>query len=779
MRLLQVEGFKPGDPDVRFEFAHALPAWGWAIVVTSLAGLAAWSYWRIAGPTAGRTALAIVRTLTLVLIALLVAGPQLVKQPERVERDWVVVMLDRSKSLSIADVGGEGGSARITREEQLRRAITSAGPAMEKLAKERNVLWLGFDTGAYPLATGTNGLPSELPAPDGVRTSVGRSLEQAMQMVAARPVSGVILVSDGRSTDEPSRALRRRLEAEQIPVFVAPLGSASPVIDLSIARVEAPSSAFVDDVVPVNIEIAASGGEVAAARGIVELVDSATGLVLDRKRLDDAEREPGRPARLTLATRPEAPGRGTWAVRLLPDSPDLTSDNNAQALSVELVDRPIRVVYFDGYPRWEQRYLKNLLLREKSIRSSSLLLSADKQFIQEGTDPLASLPSSPGDWAGIDVVIIGDMRAELLSDEQMMQLREHVAQHGAGLLWIAGPGATPGSYRSRPLADLLPFKPDPALSGPGVAMWPVPVTPAPAPGARRLGLLNLGDRVGDAWPIELSDPMLGWTTLRWAQRIEPAQLKPTAEILAEARPNGEAAGARPLVTTMRYGAGRVVYVATDEIWRWRYGRGETLHERFYLPLLRFLARDSLSRTGKPALLTVDPERAESGQPTRILLRLLDQALVDSKATAQGISARITRVKASDSAPVSITLTRETPGSFGATFIPGEPGEYKVEIADSVLAGLGLAARIDVASSDDELRRPQADHGALASIAEATGGRELSPDRLDSAIEFLPNRQLRVLGTPEIVTLWDRLAILMAVISLLAIEWLGRKWIRLA
>lgn len=782
-RLFELDSFGPGDEGVRFEFAREFPAWAWVLAGVACAAIAGWSYWRLTGSRYSRTALAVVRTILLIAVLVLGAGPQLVRQPERLERDWVVILVDRSRSMTIADVPGPG--QRTTREAQLRGSIQAAWPVLDDLAKRRNVLWLGFDGGAYPLRSGTEG-PIDLGEPAGRRTAIGRALEQALQQVAARPVSGIVILSDGLSADQPPRTVVRRLESEQIPVFTVPLGSAEPLADLAVARAEAPSVAFVLDVVPVAIEIVSSGedkGGPLAAR--VDLVDDATGLVLDSHRLDDPNRPAGQPARLTLASKPDTAGKTTWSVRLVPDAPDLSQENNRAAVSVELVDRPIRVVYFDGYPRWEQRYVKSLLIREKSVRSAVLLVASDKQFIQEGSEPLASIPTSPGDWSPIDVVILGDVRSELFSDEQLKQLKEHVALRGAGLLWIGGPAATPGSYRGRPLADLLPFTLDPGATlgaGSGISVWSEPVNAAPTPAATRLGLLALGETVSDGWPQELSDPSMGWSILRWAQRISAANLKPAAEVLAVALPTTGPAEATPLVVTMRYGAGRVIYVATDETWRWRYGRGETLPERFWLPLLRFLARDSLARSGKPALLEVSPEKALVDQPVRVSLRLLDQSLIESRTAGAPVSASVTRERSRDGtvqAPIALKLSRDSADTFSTTFLAAEPGEYQIELTDSLLAGLGLSARVDIAAPDDELRRPQTDHAALGALADATGGRVLPPDRLGDVAGLLPNRELRILGTPEIQTLWDKTVVLVLVMLLLTVEWLGRKWLSLA
>src|SRR5690606_20500890 len=121
--------------------------------------------------------------------------------------------------------------------------------------------------------------------PSGRRTSIGAALDQGLRRAAARPLSSVIIVSDGRSVDEPTRAAIRRLRAERVPVHVVPLGSPDPVGDLAVRRAEGPGVAFVGDVAPVTVDLERLG----AAEGIggtVRMTDAATGLLLDEQRVD-------------------------------------------------------------------------------------------------------------------------------------------------------------------------------------------------------------------------------------------------------------------------------------------------------------------------------------------------------------------------------------------------------------------------------------------------------------------------------------------------------------
>lgn len=831
--LLRLDTLNFGQPGVEFGFTQTWPLWVWAAIVVG-AGLLGWlCYRRLEGPRWGRLCLGSLRTATLIVLAVLIAGPRLLKPNEIEESDWVLVLVDRSASLGVKDANPPGSQSRITRDQQLRTALRDSAPAWKQLGAERVVVWLGFDAGAYELkapADSATGMPVELADPVGRRTDLNRAIEQALKKAAARPLSGVVVLSDGRGIEEPSRALLRRLEAEKIPVFTLALGQERGLADLSLRRVEAPRAAFVNDLLPVEVELESFGGPGdSASTATVELIDKATGNVLDTQEVTfppavqaDPQAAPGaKPAdtarKVTLTTRPSSAGNAGWSVRVRPSSSgsisdDLVTENNSADLSVELIDRPLRVLYLDGYPRWEYRYLKNVLVREPSIACSVTILAPDRRYIQEGTDVLDAMPASPEEWAKFDVLVIGDVIPTVFTQDQLQQIRDRVATAGLGLVWVAGEGAVPGSWRSTPLGDLIPFASgESAGSGPfggrgaGVESWGEPVMMSPTPAADGLGVLRLAEQQGadgSWWPPRLSDPATGWAQLRWAQRIDPKLLKPTTEALAVAtpalaRPDSGPTTATPLVMSMRFGAGRVIYIATDEIWRWRYGRGEYFTERFWLQIVRLLGRESVARSGKPAMLQVLPERGETDRPFRIEITLLDQVLVE--AAPSSLRVRIEREPRNPEEGVELSLLPETasgssvggkqPRVFSATWVPGEAGRYHVEAIDPVLLSAGgsgasgrsssLAVVAEVWQPGDELRQPQADHLALARLSSASGGKVLQANELSQLSKLLPNRKLKLSGEPDVRTLWDTPLALILVVLFLTAEWIGRRLLRLA
>jgi len=798
-KLLSLERLSTGDSLVGFEFAHPLPAWAWALIVPACLAFAVLTYAGLMGKRLPRISLAVVRSMLVVLLAVMLCGPQLARQTERIERDWVLFLIDRSLSLAVADAPTPDGVE--SREAQLQRMVKGLAPTVTELKATRNVAASGFGTSTFDLTAAFTAAEPTLPEIGSRSTRLGEAIDETLAEYSGRPIAGVVVLSDGRTSESlVSPARIAALNARSIPVFVVPLGSERPVPDLSIARVEATGSAFLEDVVPVGVTVALGSAEGAAEgppEGTIELIDEATQRVLSSRRLSEPDpagaTSPPGTFRFTLTTRAEEAGEARWMVRLKPDSPDLSPANNSASLRIDFADRPIRVLYLDGSPRWEYRYLKNTLMREKSVRSAVLVLSSDRRYLREGSDPIEGVPRTAAEWSAFDAVVLGDLRPELFSEAQIAQLRSMVAERGAGLVWLGGPSSSDLAWKANPLADLLPFTPG-VIGASGVEAgkaWLEPVLVRAAAAAQRYGVLQLSDSAGEPWPAWLSDGSLNWTFLRFAQRFDVSALKPATEVLAEATPQGATSGS-PLVMTMRYGAGRVVYVGTDEVWRLRFGRGETLPERFWIPLLRLAARESLGRSGRSAVLELSPSTGVAGQPVQVSLRLLDQSLLD--AAPEALRVRVSRAAEPGAAPVpavELTLVRQsarttdpfqsqaTVGTYVGTFTPGDSGTFDFDSDEPLLISAGVSARLEVVLPDDELRVPQTNHPLLAQLAERTGGSVVGPGELAQLGELLPNREVRVLGVPEVETLWDKPIALILFIGLLGVEWIGRRLVRLS
>ncbi len=753
--LLGVRDIDPSDPSVQLGWEHPLPAWAWTLIVAALIAISVFSYRRMLGPKPARSALTVARTLTLVLVAVLLARPELVLPREVVEPDRVLMLLDRSASMRVTDLNLEAvdPTQRQSRETQLRALLGDHATLWSDLEKDHRLDWYAFDQTLRDL-TG----PDPGAAPEGRGTALRTAIDEALRRATGRPIGGVVVFSDGRSAEPIDTALVERLRQAGAPVFAVPLGSAHAPPDLWI-RVEAPVAAFVDDVVPVTVTVGAAGGDQVPPGAELRLVDQTTGAVLDHKPVTALDQP------IRLKTSPRAAGAATWRVELVNTGAEPVLENNTQTLDLNLTDRPIRILYVDAYPRWEYRYLKNLMIREKSVESSIMLISADRNFAQEGDVPLRRLPETDAEIDPYDVVVIGDVPAGFFTAEQIALLLKHVNLRGAGLMWIGGQHHTPESFATTPLAALLPMPGTPSRTP---LEFPIHLTRTPA--AEALGVLQLREKDAPdaAWPTTLPP-------LAWAQAI--STLKPAAEALA-VDPRGD----HPLVVRMRYGAGSSIYVATDEIWRWRYGRGELWGEQFWMQLIRLLARYRL-RTGggdDRARLLVSAPRATTEQRLVVRVEVDDQAMLNPPPETLRVEVTDAETAARRGAAQTLTLRPEVgqPGRYRAAWTPHLAGRRLLRVTTPALADLDLRQTVHVDRSDDELRQPAADHGLLAGLAERSGGAVIAPDKITDLMTQIPNRARR---TPADLRepLWHSPMALGLLILLLAVEWIGRRVIGLA
>ncbi len=770
-------------------WAHPLPLWGWAAVGLAAAAVGWTSYRRLLGHRAGRAVLGGVRAVVVGLLAVLLAGPLLIDPEQRIEPDHVLTLVDRSASMTVRDVqasGSDGSSSESdssgdrwrSRDEQLKAMLRSHERLWSRLAPadgHRELHWLGFGERLQELAG-----PTSLGPADDRLTALPSALGNSLRRLAGKPISAVVLFSDGRSSRSLGPETWNRLRREGVPVFPVPLGAKDPPPDLAIQRVEAPDRAFVDDTVPVTVGLRTNegtrdGGSSDDAKkkvsdASVQLVDTATDKVLDKAKVGRVDR----PVR--LLTTPEAAGKAEWVVRLESDRPDLIERNNRRSFTVDLVDRPIRVLYVEGYPRWEYRYLKNMLVRESSITSSVLLLSADPKFAQEGNKPLERLPRSAEELKPYDVILLGDVRAGYFTKKQLRLIKQHVSTRGGGLIWIAGPRRTPQSYLGGPLADLLPMH-----GSQSTDRLASPVDLQPTAAARALGVLRLG-RPGKGgekpgWPKDLPK-------LLWGQAVGP--LKPATEPLAADRETGA-----PIVMRMRYGAGDTLFVATDEIWRWRHGRGPLYFEQFWMQLIRLLGRSRLEAKageGQRATVRVSHRRASVGDTLVVKVKLLDQSLLEGGSegsVGEGVNVSV-RPKASGdgsgpraaaSQRLLLTPTDEK-GVYRGEWTPSRAGTLVLRVDDKRLGKVEAKRTVEVVRRAHELLHPQANHELLKTLAEKTNGKVLGPDSLSKLPKLVPDRQRPTPADTQESLASTPLA-LAVLLLLLTGEWIGRKLLGLA
>mgnify|MGYP001961432926 CR=1 FL=1 len=741
---------------------HPWPEWIWMILIAVCVFTSIWAYRRTDLPSWVRWSLTTLRFAILMIVLVYISGPVIeTRNQERVD-DKVIILLDRSTSMTTMDVVSEDGSLG-TREDQL-TGILGASNVWKEISRDRTVEWYGFDDHSYVIADPTVS-ESPLPPPAGDATDISMSIEQISSGSMLNPISSIVLLSDGRSTQPVPRGLTAKLRSKAIPIISIPLGSTDGRIDIGIESTRSPAFAYMGDKVPVIVDLSRSGTGENAMEGDLVLRSIDSGEEYDRIPI-----ESGR-SRFTLVGEPAFQGDTDWIVELEPTGDDLVSMNNTKNIRIELVEDPLRVLYIDGYPRWEYRYLKNLLIRETSIESSIMLLSADNDYAQEGDRPITRLPSSMEEFEDFDIIIIGDIPSSSLSNEQQNMIDSLVGDGSLGIMWIAGPRWTPSDWKSSVLSNTIPFN---APIRPERKSGQVHVEPTDE--ADRIGVLQIEQDGRPIWESVLSNPDIGWPAMQWMQSVERKSLKPTTQILASiVDTDSTDTWSYPVVLSMRYGAGRSIYNTTDEIWRWRHGYGERLYEQFWIQLIRSLLRSTVSDDDQAITIELSPPVTEVGRPQRVTVRVLDESIIDD--IDDIIDIELVGEQSGTSRRMSLIRVDGNTNTWTTTWVPMQPGRYTLDLLPP-LPSDAASSETTVIDPGGEMANPATNHALLLEMSEGTGGVVVSPTGIQSLPERIPDRSItseRILQR----SIWSNPWLLIIPVLLVGIEWMGRRVFRLA
>ncbi|HND56721.1 MAG TPA: hypothetical protein PLV92_30090, partial [Pirellulaceae bacterium] len=292
-----------------------------------------------------------------------------------------------------------------------------------------------------------------------------------------------------------------------------------------------------------------------------------------------------------------------------------------------------------NYPSYDYRYLKTLLARQlqaggdaktKAIELTSVLQESDPDSVAQDETSAATPPATRDELFRYDVVIFGDVNPAVLGASLLDHLHEFVAGRGGGLVVLSGPRFTPLAYRDTPLASLLPINLDSATAPPADSSLAAEARVRLTPLGQGSPVLQLTDDSAENQELWKQLPPWYW----W---IEAGEVRPGARVLAEHPTRTDAEGRPlPMVCVQFIGAGKVVFHASDDSWRWSRGpAGEQAYARYWLQTLRYLSRSKLAAAGRSAQLTSDRDEYEQGDVGRLRVRFFDERR--APADDQGVS----------------------------------------------------------------------------------------------------------------------------------------------
>jgi hypothetical protein len=260
------------------------------------------------------------------------------------------------------------------------------------------------------------------------------------------------------------------------------------------------------------------------------------------------------------------------------------------------------------------------------------------------------------------------------------------------------------------------------------------------------------------------------TPLHWLAAL--GETRPGVRVLAE-HPTLHQPGGLPLpVITLQFvGAGKVVFHATDETYRWRFRIGDVHFARYWMQTIRYLCRGKLLSGGGLVELTTDRKEYRRGEAVEMRARFLDERR--SPEQDDGV---VVAVLASGGQRRDIVLHRRADqrGIFDGTASDLPIGQYRMLLTMPVQPAPAATHEFSIVEPPGELARTQMNSADLTEAAKISGGKFYRLSAADRLLADLPRgRHLRLESLPP-QPLWNSPLLAGLFVLLITVEWILRR-----
>lgn len=765
------------------------------LIIAALAVVAvAWSY-RRTSRAGGRWAASIaLKLLGILLLACCLLDPMRQGTKAVPGANLFVILADNSRSLEIRET-----DSAESRGAAVRQALDLNAPWQALLAANFSLRRFLFD--ARPRSVKSF---DELSF-DGNQSAVMESLLAVGERYHRQPVAGILLLTDGNSTEPGVGTPRLAEEAAEFaqlpPVYPVVLGGERRVRDLRIENVAVSQTNF--EAAPVTVRVQLTAHQLADSTVVVDLLNRDGKTVAT----EDVTVNDG-PLVARLQVRPEQAGLSFYTVRARTKrehqqlgeedatTVEATLENNRSLVAVNRAKGPYRILYVGGRPNWEFKFLRRALEEDAEVELVGLVRIAKREAKfdfrrrgEERTNPLFNgfdaeeeeaeqyfepvlirvgadedelphgFPLTADQLYRYDALVLDDVEADFFTHDQMSLVHQFVSQRGGGLLMLGGQESfAEGKYDRTTLGELLPVYLD------NVA------TASDPPAEYQLALSKEGwlepwVRLRKTEGEEKSRlaGMARFHTLNLTGRVKPGAMQLAHVTLA----SGEKC---PALVAQSFGKGRSAALLLGDFWRWGLARNDPSDEdlfKAWRQTIRWLLAEV------PRRLEVEAVRDSRGAyELRVDVRDEEyEALDNARVELEIVDPNDNHIS------LSAEASERQAGQYVASFAPRDAGPYLAKVCVQAPDGSEVGeAEVGWASQPDaeEFARVEPNRALLEKIAADTGGEVIELDDLETLAEQLPHKEVP-LSEPTLTPLWHRGWLFMLAIACLCGEWGLRRW----
>ena len=747
-----------------FSFALGISPWLFGLAVLAIFTGVWLTYLKTTRPISPpwKAFFVVTRGSVLVLLLFCLLRPVITTIQTSPQETYLGILIDDSQSMSIADLPG-GQSRRDGVEE-----VLFDGGLVEDLSDSFQIRTFRFDKDTQRIAGAGDLLQA------GTASSIDQALNYVNDQLSGLRLGGLLLVSDGADNSGAADPVvtAQDFGARQVPIFTVGVGKESIPEDIGIVDVSSVETVLEGSVFTVQaginhqgfegqeVEISVRDGEEVVASEIVTLgVSEVT-------------------RRYELEITPERPELIVYDLQVELQPGEIIEENNSYSFLVDNSEKSaLDVLYVEGHPRNEYKFIRRALEGDESIRLATYLQTGPEKYYRQGiessTELSSGFPSTKEELYRYEAIILGDIEESFFNADELQMIEDFVAERGGGFLMS---GMVDEEFIGTPIADILPL-----------TLIEENFLPGHLRGGTRRGDHPTGELFyprltnnGEFSPIlrlsgEDSENGNLWRQLPELQGVfVTGRIKPGATVLMEHPVLQYQNQLLPIIAQQRYGSGRSMSVNTASTWRWQMmlPSDDQSHETLWRQVLRWLAVSSPERIN----IDFDREYYNVGDEVNVtVVALNDQYEPDNDATLW----MQTETPGEQITDTPMEWDIEEEGVYRANFTVEEEGVFNLLVdvasaaADAELESSEKRAAFVVTPSLREFNNAGMDAGLLGRISQESGGSyfELSDvDGLADRVEFTPNAYSREVE----IDLWDKPWLLALLISLLCIDWATRR-----
>lgn len=696
---------------------------------------------------AWRTVLAL--RLAFVIVLLFILADPAMRWIHGRQDVFSVVLVDTSRSMGIDDVD-TGHGAPITRIDAAKQLLQGDSGLLKSLKGSEKVLVYGFDENLRRITS-----IDKLKA-DGQFTNIFRGVRDMEAELRGMPLAAVVLMTDGgRNTGGTTQDAAQILAARGVPLYPVGLGNKNPPNDYEVVSVVAPKRVRRDSEVELQITVRHTGYKDPFDLSISRGTTAITTHKINPNPDSDLEQ-------VKMVFTPDLEGTATYHIAIPNGKDEKNTDNNARDINIEIRDDRLPVLYVEGSPRLEYRFLRRALFNDPDFRVVGLLRLGDKRFYVQGANEnegflAKGFPSTVEQLNAFQAVILGDIEASYFTPDQLKMLQDFVRTRGGGLLMLGGVNSFGlGQYANTPIAEMLPMQ----------------ITGADGPYSDAQYKARIMQGIGTHPVTQLSlDPQANkalWSQAPPLIGITPvAGVKPGALTLLTRESDS-----KPVFAVQNYGEGRVAAFTSGGSWYWRVSVPSTVefYEKFWKQLTRWLA------VGAKERLTVetDSDVYAPGKPVNIRASAMAKDLqpVDDATLVATITDPLGN---HEDVPLDWILSEE--GVYSAQISPQDEGDYRVSVRidgwetkpveTDFRVAQPMVESADTGLKEDALRdMAKIAHGRYFSFAEASQ----LPEVIAKSAETAQSAGIK----PEDKEIWDMPLLFLLAFGLMVAEWIVRR-----